>query len=71
MILYSYAIKSLILQSECTPMEGVVKVTEVVQHYTRKRKFLGLIILMGQARKDSLRDDWSTGCAIHSIVDRN
>jgi hypothetical protein len=26
---------------------------------------------MGQARKDSLRDDWSTGCAIHSIVDRN
>jgi hypothetical protein len=47
--------------SECTPVKNITKNTEVSSINTSEMKiFWGLIILMREVRKDSMKDCWST-----------
>jgi hypothetical protein len=51
-------------------MEGIAEVTVVVQHYTqRNNRVLGLVTLMGQARKDNIRKYWTTDPIISTTTD--
>ena len=70
MILYCYLLKSNLYHGQnakkCEVSPKTLKRSNITPE--EMRKFLGLIILMGQVRKESVRDYWSTDPTISTPI---